>query len=292
MKKLIILSILLGITPFLQARTIETQADYTGSSRFDKIHANANVALTLNLQTGLDVTFANEHHNFKNPIYAVALPIKLDFDVFQWQIRPFYYFKNKSSIDGYQSASAFGVHTQLTLLLNDDTVNDLYTRAFIGAGFARQQGTVFFEHEPDSNQYYSQLAYTLGLQQDFFRTFNFRVSANVFQYPNGITGVTGLRSIMNQQELADTQTLDLVHDLGKYALNAQLTRSWADNGSYFYLGYRFGEYYTTDSEHSFLIGNSFPVAQQASLGFAYNHVRSTHNTNKRDIWQVNFNMAF
>ena len=204
----------------------------------------------------------------------------------------FYYFKNKSSLEGIQNASAFGLQTQLVLPLNEDTVDDLYTRAFIGASFARQKGTAFYDNNEVDNRYYSQFAYTLGLQQDLYRAFSFRLAGSVFQYPDGISKVDGFYGVMDQQELADLQTLDIVHQLPKYTAAARLTRLWADNGSSFYLGYRFGEYYTADSEHSVIVGNSFPITQQAKFGLAYNHVRSTHGKNKRDIWQARVSISF
>ena len=292
MKKIISLFAVLFCTAAAQAHTVDATAAYTGASHFDKVHVRALTALTLNVQAGLEATWANEHRLFKDPVYSAAMPLVLNFELMQFQVRPFYYFKNKSDQPAFQDAQAFGVETKLLLTLNDDTVNDLYTRAFLGASFARQKGTVFFKDDPDSNQYYSQAAYTFGLAQDFYQAFTFRVAGTAFQYPNGIHNVAGVRSILDQQQLADTQTLDIVHDLAKYALSARITRQWSDTGASFYLAYRFAEYYTADSQHSVLVGNSFPITSQISLGVAYNHLRSAHNTDKRDIGQARLEILF
>ena len=292
MKRIIPIFVLLFAVSISQAKTVEVETAYAGSSHFDKVQARATAALNLNVQAGLEATFAKEHHVFKKPVYSVSVPVLLDLDLVKFRFRPFYYFKNKSDIAEYQDASAFGLHTDLILTLNDDTVNDIYTRAFIGAAFAHQKGTVFFNSRPDENRYYSQLAYTLGFEQAMYRAFNFRLMGSVFQYPDGISSVAGIRSVMDQQELADMQTLDIIHNLPKYAVGARMARLWADNNSAFYVAYHFTKYYTTDSEHSILVGNSFPVTRQINFDVAYNHLLDVHNRNRRDIWQARITAAF
>ncbi|MBQ9971444.1 MAG: hypothetical protein IJP25_04930, partial [Elusimicrobiaceae bacterium] len=76
------------------------------------------------------------------------------------------------------------------------------------------------------------------------------------------------------------------------AVGTRLTRMWADDGSSIYLSYRFGEYHTTDSQHSFVVGNSFIVGNLVSADMAYNHVRSVHNKDKRDIFYIRLGMSF
>lgn len=292
MKKISIFCALLFTVATLQARTINVETAYTGSSAFDKAQVRAMAALNLNLQAGLEATLANEHRSFKKPVYSVAVPILLDFNLFKFHVRPFYYFKNKSDIEGYQDASAFGIKTDLILTLRDDTVDDIYTRAFLNASFARQKGTLFLEDNTASNQYYSQAAYTLGFEQAMFRAFNFRLMGTAFQYPDGISKVAGIRSVMDQQELANVESLEIIHQLARYTLGVRMARLWADSNSAFYVGYNFTDYYTSNSDHSILVGNSFPVTQQVNLDFAYNHILDAHNHNRRDIWQARVNVAF
>ena len=274
------------------AYTMDMQADYTGSSRFDKVHVSAATALNLNAQAGLEATFASDHHYFKDPVYSVAVPLLLDFDLLKFRLRPFYYFKNKSDTPEWQDSSAFGIQGALVMTLNENSAEDIYTYASIGAAFARQQGTLFYKQDPAENRYYNQMAYSLELEQALYRTFDFRFTGTVFQYPDGISNVSGLRSVMDQQDLANTQTLDIVHDLAKYTLAVRAARLWSDNNSAFYVGYRFGEYYTAHSEHSILVGNTFPLTKRANLDVAYNHVRDSHNHNRRDIWQARLAVAF
>lgn len=296
MKKLLFILLSFFAVTAAGARTVDTTAAYTWASHFDQAEAGATVALSLNALAGVEAKYVKDKHaepeGFKNPVYSVYLPVHLDFDLLQISLRPFYYFNNKSENNPYQDASAFGLRTLFVMNLQDDTVNDLYTNAFVGASFARQKGTVFFDEGDAADQYYSQAAYTLGFYKDFFRTFGFQASATAFQYPDGITGVSGLRSVLNQTDLADAQTLDVVRELGKYTLNARLTRMWPDQGSTLYLGYAFNEFHTADPQHSFMVGNSFILAQRLSVDMAYNHVRTVHNQNKRDIFYVRIGMSF
>lgn len=296
MKQLLFILLSVFALSAAQARTVDVTAAYTGASHFDQIEAGATVALSINALAGVEAKYVKDKHvlaeGFKNPVYSVYLPVHLDFDLLKVNLTPFYYFKNKSENNPYQDASAFGINTLFVMNLQDDTVNDLYTNAFIGASFARQKGTAFFEETPASDQYYSQAAYTLGFYKDFFRTFGFEASANAFHYPDGVSGLTGFRGVLNQLDLAGAQTLDVVRDLGKYTLNARLTRMWPDNGSAIYLGYAFGEYHTADPQHSFMVGNSFILAQRVSVDMAYNHVRTTHGENKRDIFYVRLGTSF
>lgn len=292
MKKLILFFMLCAVSSAaLQARTVDVSAAYIGSSRFDQVRAGAAAALSLNLLAGVEAKYIKEK-DFKDPIYSVNVPFRMDFDLLKINITPFYYFKNKSDNPAYQDASAYGLATQFIMTLEDDEVNDLYTHAYIGVAYARQKGTAFYDDGSGSDENYSQMAYTLGLHKNFFRAFGFEAAASVFQYPDGITGLKSFRGVMDQQELAFTQTFDVVHDLAKYTLGARITRMWTDNHSTLYLGYRYGEYYTADPEHSFMVGNSFTVARAVSADIAYNHVRTIHNDNKRDILYARLAVSF
>ena len=292
MKKLFVFLMLCVFTPaVLQARTVDVSAAYVGASHFDQVRASAVAALTLNTLAGVEAKYIDDD-SFKDPIYAVALPVELDFDFLKLNLRPFYYFKNKSKEATFQDASAWGISTRVTMTLEEDTANDLYTHAYVNASFARQQGTVLFDDGSADNQNYSQFAYTLGIAKNFFRRFGFEAAATAFQYPNGISGVQAFRGIMDQQELAFTQTFDYVHALGKYALGARLTWMWPDRASSLYLGYRYGEFYTADPEHSFVAGNTFGVLNNVHADLAYNHVRTVHNQDKRDILYVRLVASF
>ncbi|MBR4681916.1 MAG: hypothetical protein IKP06_01240 [Elusimicrobiaceae bacterium] len=291
MKKIIFFSLLLSVAFGAYARTVEVETSYTGASHFDQAQVDATVALTLNTQAGLQAKLASERI-FKDPVYSVAVPLSLDLDLVRISVRPFYYFKNKSDNPSYQDASAYGVSSQLRMTLRDDRLNDIYSHAFVNAAFAREKGTVFFNNGSEENRYYSQTAYSLGLSSTLFNTFGLDLIGTVFEYPDGISTVKGLRSVLNQQELAYLQTLDIVHDLTKYTVGARFTRLWADNGSSFYVSYRYGEFHTADPEHSVMVGNSFYVANRVSIDLAYNHVRTVHNVNHRDIWYIQLGAAF
>lgn len=263
-------------------------ASYTGSSDFNKVSAGATWQFGLNGQIGLEGKYADEDL-FKDPVYAVKLPVGFTSDLFSASVTPFYYFKNKSDANAYQ---AFGISGQLIMTLEDDTVNDLYSHAYVGASFARQKGVRVFDTGDSEYNYYSQAAYTLGVHKNFFRAFSFEAAGTAFQYPDGITGVTHFRGILDQQDLVSLQTFEIVHELPKYTAGTRLTWLWPDRSATLYVGYRFGEFYTADPEHSFLLGNTFALTRAVQCELAYNHLRTVHNQNKRDIFYAQLKFKF
>ena len=275
----------------LHARTVDISAAYNGSKQFDQAQLSASMALSLNTLAGLEVQMANERL-FKDPVYSVAVPFALELDILRFSLRPFYYFKNKSHLDGIQNSSAFGLNAQVRVKLNEDEVNENYAYAFMGASFARQQGTSFYNDATLENRYYSQAAFMLGLSQTLYNAFGLDIEGSVFQYPDGVSDLAGFRGVMNQQDLARTQTLDIVHELAKYTIGMRLSRMWAENGSSAYISYRFGEYHTAQAEHSVLGGLSFRVTSRILAEVAYNHVFTVHNQNKRDIGSVRLSTFF
>lgn len=282
----------------VSAEIMDGSVSYVHSPTLDRAEASAIFAVDLNTFAGIDFAASNERQHtfsserdFKDPIYSVGLPINFDFDLLQINLRPFYYFKNKSYSDTFQDATAFGAKAKFVMVLQEDELEDVYTKAFIDIAFSRQKGTLFLE-DAYSNQYYNQMAYSLGVSQELFHSFGFEIVGNAFQYPSGITGVTGFRGIMNQQDLAYTQTLNVVHDLAKYAVHAKFSRMWNESKSSLYVAYRFAEYFTTEPEHSVIIGNAFHVDFNVFANVAYNHVRNVHNENKTDIFSVSLMFAF
>lgn len=289
MKKFLLLLVVLGATSLaVSAGEFTGVAEYTGSSEFNQVKTRVLWQFGLNWSTGLEGKWAKEDA-FKDPIYAVKLPIAFENDLLSFQLSPFYYFKNKSDKKEY---NAFGVSSKFIFTLQDDALNEIYSHAYLGAAFARQEGTLWKEGHAPSDQYFSQAAYTLGLHKNFFRAFSFEAIGTVFQYPDGITGVEHVRGILDQQDLVFLQSYDIVHELPKYTLGARITRLWADNRATLFASYRFGEFYTADPEHSFVLGNSFMVADRILCDLAYNHLRTVHNDNKRDIFYAQLKFIF
>ncbi len=229
---------------------------------------------------------------FEDPVYFVAVPFALELDILRLSLRPFYYFKNKSYIDGLRDSSALGINAQVRVCLNEDRVNGNYLYTFLGASFAQQKGTAFYTDGTMENGEYSQAAYTLSLSQTLYNAFEFDVEGAVFQYPDGVSNLTAYRGVMNQEDLAGTQTLDIVHQLAKYTVGARMSRLWAENGSSAYISYRYGEYHTAQPEHSILGGISFRVTPRIVAEVVYNHVRTVHHQNKRDIGSVRLSTFF
>lgn len=293
MKKLLLTVVALGLSAlFASAGELTGIAEYSGSNKFNQVKARALWQFALNWSVGLEGKWAKEDA-FNKPIYAIKMPLSFESDLFSFHLKPFYYFENKSDNKTY---NAFGISGRMVFMLEDDALNELYSHAFIGAAFARQQGFRAFEDKNTfvsfKDGYFSQAAYTLGLHKNFFRAFSFEAIGTAFQYPDGISDVFAVKGILDQQDLVDMQSFEIIHDLPKYTLAGRLTRLWADRRATLYLSYRFAEFYTADPDHSVILGNTFALTEWAMCDLAYNHIRTTHNDNKRDIFYAQLRVVF
>ena len=281
-----------------QASTVDVMTSYIYSSDYNQARVGASVPLGGSFRFGAEGKYvedkiATEKGGLKNPVYSVYLPLQLELENIRLALTPFYYFENKSEQDPFQDASAYGLSAQLVTNLVKDDVGELYTQAFVEAAYARQKGTVLKDETDQwNNQYYDQTAFTLGLRQNFYNAFLFQVSGTAFQYPDGISNVKNFRGILDQKDLAFVQSYDVSRALGKYVVAARLTRMWQHNHSSVYAGYHYAEFYTADPQHSFLIGNTFYLWNRVFVDMAYNHLQTSHNTNKRDLFFVNLNISF
>ncbi len=294
MKKSILFVLLFLAALGAQAATVDATASYIYSSDYNQVRAGASIPLGVNAAVGLQGRYIEDKFTggLQDPVYSLYLPVLLDLDLVKLTLNPFYYVKNKSDNATFQEASAFGINTQFLMNLREDEIAELYTQAYVGISYARQKGTLFEENAAPDNTYYTQMAYTLGLRQNFYNAFTFQTAATAYQYPDGVSTVEGFHGVMDQNDLAFTQSFDVSRELGKYALSARMTRVWVDQRSSLYVGYHYAEFHTADPQHSVLLGNSFYVAPQAQLDMAYNHLQTTGGKNKRDIFYIRLNMAF
>ena len=279
-----------------QAASANTSFSYAYSSDYNQARAGASVPLGINAAIGLEGRyvedkFSLENGAFADPVYSIYLPIRLDLDLVKFHITPFYYFENKSDNPAFQDNSAYGIKAQLVTDLVQDEVNQLFTTAYLGVSYANQKGSLLQDGGWEDENY-AQMAYTLGFLQNFFGTFVFQAAATAYQYPDGIDGVEYFRAIMDQNDLAFTQSYDVNRALGKYVLSARISRLWPEKRSSLYVGYHFAEFYTAQAQHSFLLGNTFYVTANAYVDAAYNHLQNTDGKNKRDIFFINLNIAF
>lgn len=298
MRKLFLLLTLTAFPSFMgQAKTLDARASYLWSSDKNQAMASLSVAPTYNTRASLVARYVKDMQDYsfgrlKDPIYSVYLPLIFQLELLDIELTPFYYFKHNADNPAYQDAYAYGGTFALTMLMENDQVNDIYTRARLGATYAHQQGTLFTKDAAPENTDYAQVAYFLQLSHSMFQTYRLEATGAAFQYPDGITGVTAFRGVLNQQDLVALQTLDITRDLRKYALGGRFVRMWAESGSTLYIGYSFTENYTAAPDHSFIIGNSFPLVKNVFFDMAYNHIETTSHKNKRDIFYLGFGTSF
>ncbi|MBQ7908299.1 MAG: hypothetical protein IJ311_02230 [Elusimicrobiaceae bacterium] len=276
-----------------QAYTVDTKLSYIYSSEHNQALVGAAVPLGVNTVIGLQGKYVEDKKEsfLKDNTYSVYLPLQLDLDLVNLHLTPFYYFKNELFTPGFDDIYAYGLNTQLVMNLQQNEIDETYTQAFVGISYARQKG-VLEENFVSDDTLFTQLAYTLGIRQNFFNAFAFQVAGTAFHYPDGISEVNSFLGVLNQNDLAYVQSYDVNRELGKYTLSARITRVWAEEHSTLYFGYHFAEFYTADPQHSFLLGNSFRVGKYATVDTAYNHLRNTDDKDKRDLFFINLNIAF
>ena len=226
-----------------------------------------------------------------DPVYSVYVPIQLNLDIAHLDLAPFYYFENDSQLAPFRKAGAYGLHAKLTMDLVQAEVDERRTQGYISVSYVRQKANLQSDNQWSHN-YYDQAAFTLGIRQNFFGAFIFQADGTAFQYSDGISQVQNFYGIVDQKDLAFTQSFEVNRSLGKYTLSARITRAWTEQHSSLYLGYHYAEFYTADPQHSFLVGNTFRITKNAYMDLAYNHLQTSSNQNKRDLFFANLNIAF
>lgn len=297
MRKLLLITICVCSVLAVRAESLDVAASYIYSSDYNQARVGLAIPLGLHFRAGVEGKYVEdkmevEKGGLKDPVYSVYLPLQFDLDMATVGVMPFYYFKNKSYLPGFDDASAYGIASHLNMNLVRDEVNEVYTQAFVDVSFARQKASLQNELGNWSNEYYDQLVYTLGLRQNLYNSFAFQVAATAYQYPDGITRVQNFRGILDQKDLSFTQSFDVSRALAKYALSARFTRMWPEKRSSLYVGYHYAEFYTANPEHSALLGNTFFVSAEAAVDIAYNHLQDTDGKNKRDVGYIHLNIAF
>ncbi len=290
MRKTILLFALFFSALGAHAYNVDVTTSYIYSSEHNQAIVGAALPLGVNTVIGLQGKYVEdkEPSHLKENTYSVYLPMQFDLDLVKLNLTPFYYFKNEFTTATQKDPYAYGINAQFLMNLQQDEVEELYTQAYLGISYARQNGVLVNAEETN----YTQMAYTLGIRQNFFRAFTFHVAGTAFHYPDGVSDVNSFQGILNQNDLAYAQSYDINRELGKYTLSARITRIWAEEQSTLYVGYHFAEFHTATAQHSFLLGNSFNVGNYVKVDAAYNHLRNTDDEDKRDIFFINLNFVF
>lgn len=270
MKKLILIISLLIININLYAFDVADSHIY--NSRFWKNSLSVSTRPSYNLLVGasFDIT---KHDNFDHHIYAVRVPIALRLWEADFLLQPFFY-PNSSN-----DASAYGGKIQFGGMIKMDEVEQITTDMYISAAFASHKADVSRGGAVTQDDTFYQMAYELGVKYNFFKTYGFDISGNVFQYPSGITDVDGVAGVMNQQELADLGTLDYVLDLPKFSGGLKMLWNSPGNKATSFLSYRYIDFHKQSAIQSAMISTTVMVYSTLYVSLSYNHL-FIHGTDK------------
>ncbi|WP_424245164.1 hypothetical protein Dip510_000238 [Elusimicrobium posterum] len=280
MKKTSLLLITLFLAAHASAATVNN--NFFINSRFIKDTFTVHAPVTNHFSAGAEVSYT-DHDYFDDKIYTFALPVSHTSTYMQTVLKPFYTHK---ADDLY----AFGIKAHMLMNMSIDEGETVFMQAYISAAFANQKADLAYKDGTDTRENFKQLVYTLGVRRNFYNAFYFNMSGNIFQYPDGISHIGAVRSVLDQQELANMQTYDVIFNLPKYSLGASFSRKF-ESSAVIYLSYNFTEYYTARGDHSIIIGNEFPIYKNISGDLAYNHIISVNNK-KRDIYKAGFTVRF
>ncbi|MDR0953434.1 MAG: hypothetical protein LBM71_04530 [Elusimicrobiota bacterium] len=252
---------------------LEVADNYTHNSKFWKNSAAMSIRPYYALKIGAEFDIT-EHDNFANNIYALRLPITLNISGLGLILKPFYY------PDNANNASAWGGKMMLVSKLSEDEINETLVQAYIGGGFGSQKADVLRNGSLTSKDTFSQLAYELGLNIDFFNQFSFEAGGNAFQYLSGISNVQSVGGVLNQQELADLGTLDYVLGLPRASGGAKMRWRSVQSRSDNYISYRYIDFYRQKAAHSLMASSTIAIFSKLFLNISYNHLFIAGSTDK------------
>lgn len=248
---------------------------FTYNSRFVRNDVRLTIPVTYFLTAGGEFSLNNTKY-YSDNIMTFLLPLAFKADMVNILVKPFY-------VNDTDGLNAKGANLTLAVNLREDTANALFTQAYISVSYAEQKAEVA-RAAAVNKEYYKQLAYTLGIKQNFYDTFFFTLSGDLFQYPSGISNVEGIAMVLDQNYLADLGTYSTVLGLPKYSAGIRLARG-LENKSTIYLSYKFTEFYLSGRFHSVTLGNEFPLMQKLWADLGYNHTIE-NDGKKRDFFRA------
>ncbi|MGB2578550.1 hypothetical protein AAIR98_000469 [Elusimicrobium simillimum] len=279
MKKLtVILSLFLAAA---NLHALKVSDSFFINSDFMRNDLSVVAPITTRFAMGLEASYI-DHDDIKDKILMFSAPLVHTDDWMQITLSPF---ATTKADDLY----AFGASAHLLLAMENNVVDDKYTQAHLAVSYANQKADISTD-SGDKRKNMGEIGYYLALRKNFFNAFFFGVNGSAYQYTNGISGVNKVKSILDQNQIANINTFDFINQLPKYSVGTTFTRM-LEKGANIYLSYSFIEYYTTRPEHSILVGNDFPIGKRFKGDIGYNHI-ICRGGSKRDIFRISLSAAF
>lgn len=251
----------------ISASALEVADSFTYNNSFwqNSISVTHQLNYFLNLGFNFDLT---EHDDVDNHIYTFSLPFAAHTDGFGLILTPFI------TPDNANGASAQGAKLSCTFGVKNDEVDNTSSHAFLSVGFADQNAYVSRKGSLPKKENFYQLAYEGGIVLDYFSTYLFEISGNVFEYPSGISSVEAFGGILDQQKIADLETLDYIFALPKGSAGLKIGWNAQESRSENILSYRFIEFYEKElsAYHSVKFQSAMLLSHRLSFTLAYNHI--------------------
>ena len=276
MKKIIaIFILLLSLSP---AFSLSLADNYTHNSKFWRNSAMVSFSPVYPLAVGAEFDIT-EHKSFDNHIYELRVPIGLETADFSLRAVPFFL------PDNANGSWAYGGKLMFSTGLKVNEIDGTAAEGYMSAGIVSQKADVLKNGVLSQKDTFAQAAYELGVLANFFGVYAFSVSGNVYQYLSGLDGVSGVRGVFNQAELADLGTTDYVLGLPRASGGIKATWRSEENRAESFISYRYIDMHNANARHSLLISTNMMLSAWATVRLSYNHIFIPNETDS-DIYGI------
>ncbi len=270
----------------LSAGAFEISEGFVYSKDFWQNNVAVSQDINYMLNVGLNFDIA-EHDDISHHIYTFSLPLMFRTERFGLYLRPFIV------PDNANDASAYGAKASLTLNIKHDEVDNSSSSVFLSAGFANQNAYVAKVGLGSQKEDFKQMVYEGGLVFDYFDTYFFEISGNMFDYISGISDVENVAGVLDQQNIASLDTLNYVLSLPKSSIGAKIKWNSEASQSSNTISYKYIEFkeHNVCPHHSLMFSSVIMLKYNLYVSLAYNHIFVSSQKDK-DIFKGAISLKF
>lgn len=251
----------------LSARALDISEGFTYSKDFwqNSVEISQNFDYMFNVGLNFDIT---EHDDIPHHIYTFSVPLMFRTEKVGLYLRPFIV------PDNANDASAYGAKASFTFNIKQDEIDNSSSSLFLSAGFANQNAYVSKSDLSTKKEDFKQMSYEGGLIFDYFNTYFFEFSGNMFDYISGISDVENVAGVLDQQNIASLDTLNYVLNLPKASAGIKIRWNSEASQSSNTLSYRYIEFkeHDTKAHHSLMFSSAIMLKYNLYINLAYNHI--------------------
>ncbi len=261
LKLLIIAALLMP----LGARAATVSDTYTHSTRFWRNSVAADFDLGYQFSLGVEGDVL-EHDDFARHVYILRAPLTWRTTIFDVTLKPFW------SPDNANGSSFHGGRAAFSFVTDQNDVENSTTRTYVSVGYGAQKADVYKTSSAETDASYRQLAYEGGLILNSSDIYIITMSANIFQYLDGISDVQSVKTTMSQEELADLGSIDYTLGLPRGSAGIKMGWNSRESRSSNFISYRYVDMYNEPHFHTVMASSTVALNGWFALNITYNHI--------------------